>query len=212
MVDQANKAGVKIMLNTEAGPELIEQEKPDVVINAAGAVPFIPSIPGVDSKIVVTANELLDGHPAQGANNIVILGGGMAGPEIADLLADNGDNLAVKPKKVSIITTKKFLALNLLPEARVLLMERLRDKGVKIYYQSQIKEITDDSVVFTKDGKDIRLDNIDCVVLARGVRSEENLKEKISGLVKEVHVIGDAVEPRQALEAIAEGVEVALSI
>ena len=45
-----------------------------------------------------------------------------------------------------------------------------------------------------------------------GVQSVDDLSGSIGGSVAEVHVIGDAKEPRKALEAIAEGAEVARAI
>jgi len=41
-----------------------------------------------------------------------------------------------------------------------------------------------------------------------GTQSVDELSKKIKGRVAEVYVIGDAKEPRKALEAIAEGAEI----
>ena len=209
IISQAEKSNIKIVFNAEVTVELIKQKKPDAVIIATGAVPFIPEkLPGVDRKMVVTAEDILDGHPSQGCRNIVVLGGGLAGPEVADFLADRGDNLAIKRKSVTIVTSKKDIALNLLHESRALLMQRLRDKDVRIMTRTTAKEILEDSVIVSCNGQDHTISKVDCVVLARGVKKLENLSEKIRECVPEVIVIGDAKEPRMALEAIAEGTEI----
>ncbi len=213
MAAQADKAGVKINYNVEVTPELVKKEKPDAVIIATGAVPFIPeNIPGVDRTIVVTVNDLLEGHPAQGSRNIVVLGGGMAGAEVADFLGDRGDNLAIARKAVTIVTKKSDVALNLLHESRTLLMERLREKDVRILTQTDTKEILDNGVVVVKDGKEMTIKDVDCVVLARGVKKLENLSSVLKDLAPEIHIIGDAKEPRMAIEAIAEGFEIGRTI
>jgi phytoene dehydrogenase-like protein len=112
-------------------------------------------------------------------------------------------------------------------EARTLLMESLREKEVEILTSTRVKEILPDGVrvvntvkevlpdwsTVTKDGDEKRaIAGFDKVVLAMGVQSLDDLSGSIGSSVAEVHVIGDAKEPRKALEAIAEGAEVARAI
>ena len=52
----------------------------------------------------------------------------------------------------------------------------------------------------------------DHIIIACGTRSLYELSDEIRDRVPEVFVIGDAKEPRSALEAIAEGAEVARAI
>jgi 2,4-dienoyl-CoA reductase (NADPH2) len=49
-------------------------------------------------------------------------------------------------------------------------------------------------------------------VIAAGSRSDNELVNEIENLVPEVYIIGDAKEPRKALEAISEGFLVGLKI
>jgi 2,4-dienoyl-CoA reductase (NADPH2) len=49
---------------------------------------------------------------------------------------------------------------------------------------------------------------MDAIILAMGAKSVDELSDKIKNKVAEVYVIGDAKQPRKALEAIAEGAEV----
>ena len=53
---------------------------------------------------------------------------------------------------------------------------------------------------------------MDRIVLSMGVKSVDNLSEKIGDKVTTVYIIGDAKAPRRALEAIAEGAEVGRTI
>jgi hypothetical protein len=48
--------------------------------------------------------------------------------------------------------------------------------------------------------------------MAVGVRANKELPEALTGIDLEVHVIGDAVEPRKALEAIREGFDVGIRL
>ena len=53
---------------------------------------------------------------------------------------------------------------------------------------------------------------MDLVVLACGAESVDELSAKLEGRVSEVHVIGDAKEPRKMLSAVLEGFEVGRKI
>lgn len=208
LATQAAKVGVKIELDTEVTPQLVEELKPDVVIVATGAAPFIPDLPGVEKERVLTAWDLLAGNAAQGARNVVVIGGGMVGCEVADFLADRGDNLMIGRKAATVITRQADVALDMVAEARALLLQRLRDKDVAFLTRATTKEILDDGVVVVKDGEEMTLSGIDCIVLARGAKPVDELSDRIKDKVAEVYVIGDAKEPRKALEAITEGAEV----
>ena len=49
---------------------------------------------------------------------------------------------------------------------------------------------------------------IETVVIAVGVRPNRTLSNALAGNDLEVHIVGDALEPRQALEAIREGFDI----
>ncbi|MFC1943950.1 FAD-dependent oxidoreductase [Chloroflexota bacterium] len=212
LATQVEKAGVKVELGKEVTPELVGELKPDVVVVASGAAPFIPDMPGVEGERVCTAWDVLAGNAAQRARNIVVLGGGMVGCEVADCLASRGDNLIVGRRVVTIVTRQRDVALDMLMEPRQLLMERLREKEVRMLTRATTKEILDNGVLVVKDGGEESIVSADCVVLARGVKPVDELSEAIKDKVAEVYVIGDAKEPRQALEAISEGMEVGRNI
>jgi len=210
---QLEKAGVKVELGREITPELVEEMKPDVVIVATGAAPLVPDdIPGVDKERVVTAWDVLAGKAATAARNVAILGGGLVGCETADFLAETGDNPVVGRTAVTIVEMLEGVALDMANEPRHLLMQRLRDKGVRILTSARVKEILDDGVLFVRDGQEESIHNVDTIVLALGARAVDHLSEKIRDKVTEVYVIGDAKEPRKVLEATAEGAEVGREI
>jgi pyruvate/2-oxoglutarate dehydrogenase complex dihydrolipoamide dehydrogenase (E3) component len=202
---QAQKAGVQVELGKEVTPELIDERKPDVLIVATGARPLIPeALQGVDRHNVVTAWEVLAGHEASLAGNVVIVGGGLVGCETADFLAQTTDNLGVAPTHVTILEMQDRLALDGNSEARHLLMERLREKQVTIMLKAKAKEIVDDGVLFTRDGQDVSVQDAEYVILATGAKSVNHLSEAVKDKVAEVYVIGDARNPATALQATSD--------
>jgi 2,4-dienoyl-CoA reductase-like NADH-dependent reductase (Old Yellow Enzyme family)/thioredoxin reductase len=202
---QAEKAGVQIELGTEVTPELVDERKPDVLIVAVGATPLIPEgLKGTDRDNVVTAWEVLAGHEASLAGNVVIVGGGLVGCETADFLAQTTDNMGVAPTHVTILEMQDRLALDGNSEARHLLMERLHEKRVEIMLKSKAEEIVDGGVLFTKDGKEVSVQGAEYVILATGAKSADILSAAINDKVAEVYVIGDARNPGTALGATAQ--------
>jgi len=203
---QVKKAGVKVELGKEVTPELVDELKPDVVIVATGGAPIIPAdIPGTDKPIVVTAHDVLAGKVTVG-DKVVIIGGGEVGCETADYVGERG------AMQITVVEMLEDVALDMLPWTKEFLMERLNDYRVNILTSAKVKEILDDGVVFTRDGKEESIRGVNSIVVAMGAKSVNDLSEKLKGKVAEIHVIGDAKEPRKALEAIHEGAEIARKI
>jgi 2,4-dienoyl-CoA reductase (NADPH2) len=83
---------------------------------------------------------------------------------------------------------------------------------VKWLTSTTVKQILEDGAIITRDGKEETLKGMDQIIIACGSKSVDTLSKAITGKVPEVYVIGDAKQPRLALEAIAEGAEVGRKI
>jgi len=209
---QAGKAGVKIQVNTEVTSQLVADNRPDVVIVATGSEPLIPGIPGIDGKNVVYAQEVLNGRTRIAPGNVVIIGGGMVGCEVADFIANHGDNMPGSTISVTIVEMLKEVAPDVPQSNRADLLQRLREKGVKILTSAKVQAIQDNGLDVVKNGKVESIQGINKIIVAAGARPVDKLSGRIKDIVAEVYVIGDAREPHQALEAIAEGMNTALRI
>ena len=215
LTTQVKKAGVKIDLGKEVTLALVNELKPDVVIVATGATPLLPNLPGVNKPRVATAWHVLVGgvplyHFDAAAqvdigNKVVILGGGLVGCETADYCVELGC------LEVTVIEMLPDVALDMPVWNKEFLTERLADK-VNIITSATIKEILDDGVIYTKDGEEQTIRGMDNIILAMGAKPVNELSQKIKGKVAEIYVIGDAKEPRKALDAIAEAAEIAHKI
>ncbi len=210
---QSKKAGVDIKLNTEVTPAMVRELKPDAVVVATGARPLIPdTIPGINRKNVISAWDVLAGKKVKKAKNVVVIGGGSVGCETADFLASLGDNLMVGRTSVTIVEMLSKVALDMSTQGRHLLMERLRAKGVQILRSTEVKEIIDRGVVIRKNDQEKTLAEVDVIILAVGVASNDNLSDEIRQSVPDIHVIGDARKTRRAIEAVFEGRETGLRL
>jgi len=76
---------VEVVFNREGTPEAVRKFAPDSVIVAVGSSPFIPDIPGVKGKNVLTCREVLSGQKKTG-KKVIVMGGGYVGCETASSL------------------------------------------------------------------------------------------------------------------------------
>lgn len=203
-VHMCERHGVRFKLGVEATREQILNEKPDAVILATGGEPAIPNIKGLTGANATNAVEIIEGRRPAGAR-VLIVGGGSTGCETADLL---GEHL----HQVTIVEMLDDVAVDVPPSIRYFLMERLRAYGVRIETGVTVKEFFPDGVSGEKGGRAVTFLGFDTIVLAMGVKSVDMLKEQLSGKVQELCVIGDALTPRQAIDAIEEGARIGASI
>ncbi len=209
LLDQVRKAGVEVYLNREVTPEVIDEVKPDAVVLATGAEPIMPDLPGMDRAQVASGHDVLAGRTRMSEGNVLIIGGGMVGLEVADFLAGTGDNPMIGRTTITLVEMLKTVGMDLAPEMRALLMQRLREKGARIITSATVKEVFEDGVLLAfEDGHTETVRAMDRIILATGARSTNGLSASISDKVAEVYLVGDAKAPRKALEAIAEGSEI----
>ncbi|MDP2659720.1 MAG: FAD-dependent oxidoreductase [Dehalococcoidia bacterium] len=200
--NQMSSLGVDVKLGQEATSDIVDAEKPDVVIVAAGARPIVPALPGIDGQNVVTAHAVLAGKAKVGGK-VVVVGGGQVGLETADFLVEQG-------KQVTILEMLDKLGPDLGVTVRWIVMKKTAERGIKTIAGARVLEITSSGVVYEKDGARQTVD-ADTVVLAVGARAEKRLAEDLENKV-EVYSVGDCVRARKALDAIYEGAKVALRI
>ncbi len=124
---------------------------------------------------------------------------------MADLLANPGDNPLIGRTRATVVEMLDDVGTEIAAEARTLLMMALREKGGEILTSTRVKEILPDGVRVVNTVKEVLPD-------WTTVTKDGDEERAIGGSVAEVHVIGDAKEPRKAIEAIAEGAEVARAI
>jgi len=194
---QVRKLGVKIELGKEVTVQMVEEAKPDVVIVATGSSPLIPKVPGIEKPIVVTATDVLLGKAKVG-KKVVVAGGGLVGCEAALFLAGEG-------KEITIVELLPEIAIEVEMISRAVLFEKLTERSVKWLTNMKIEEITDEGIIALDKEQKKRTIEADTVVLALGLKSNNELYKALEGKVPELYAIGDCVKPRKIIDAIREG-------
>jgi 2,4-dienoyl-CoA reductase (NADPH2) len=181
---------------------------------------------------VFQAWDVLSGGARVG-RRVVIVGGNAVGLETALYLANQG---TISPevvhflvanqaedwetirglvnrgnKEVTVVEMTKKLGQDIGISSRWTVMAELARLGVTLVANAQVTAIIDEGVRIRKVDEETLL-SADTVILATGSRAVDNLSAQVAGLVPEVYVIGDAVQPRNALEAVKEGFLIGLKI
>jgi len=200
---QIKNNGVTVHLEREVMPELIEEEKPEEVIVATGAIPIVPDIPGITLRNVVLAQDVLSETEETG-EGVVIVGGGLVGCETAHFLAEKG-------KDVTIIEMLEKVGADIGPTMRWVLLEILNEEKTRILTQAKCEEIKENGIMISRNGESEFLE-ADTIVIAVGYQPDRKLYDAIKGKISNILIIGDCKEARKAFDAIHEGSGIAYQI
>lgn len=200
----ARRAGVDIRLNTQVSAELLRGLRPDAVVLATGGIPLTIPFPGLEQTRWLLAWDLLEGGATVETASVLVVGAGLVGLETADYLASLGKN-------VTIVEMLPEAGADMDPLAKAMIMKRLQGAGVVIHTGTKLIRLTADRAIVTQGDEESEWP-VETVVIAVGVRSNRELPDALAGSDFEVHVIGDAVQPRRALDAVREGFETACNL
>lgn len=198
---KATSCGAKFVLNTEVTRELVEQEKPDVVIVAAGAQHVKPPIKGIDLPHVEFAYKADTGGVELG-KSVVIIGAGIVGLESALNLARKGHEVTV----VDLLQEQDFEFAFTRLELTNLVAE---EENITVMYGVRIDEIAADKVLCRACDYSNPFElPCDSVLIAAGLRSNKAVYESIlhNDAVSEcdIYLVGDAISPRRIGQAVRE--------
>ena len=213
---QMVKRGVNVHTGLEFTPAIADELKPDAIIVATGGALAIPSIKGIDKPIVLTTPALhkkvkpllkLFGPIILSkltkiwlpiGKNIVIIGTGLHGTEVGEFLTKRG-------RKVTLVDTADVPGEGTIEANFGMLKEWFGKKGVKLINGAKSIEIIDTGVQYIdKDGKKMTLP-ADTVIPTRPLSASLDLFNKLKDKAPEVYAIGDCIEPKMIVDAVAAG-------
>lgn len=188
LIHQVHKKGIKVVLNTAATPEMVE-DRYDVVIAAVGAQPIVPRIPGADGANVTVATDAIM-HKEKIGKNVVVIGGGEVGVETGMFLAQIGH-------EVTVVEMRDELAADTTVMHYRSMFSAAWEAIPTFHYvlNATAKEITADHVTYTdKGGVDHDLP-ADSVVLSVGMRSNSDEALSFYGTNPGFYMVGDCRKP-----------------
>jgi len=201
---QLRKLPVKVVIGRPFTPASLRRGKPDAMIVATGAKPFFPPIDGIREAKTISVDDALSGSVPLG-KKVLVIGGGGIGTEVADHLSEEG-------KEVTLVEMREGIALDLVGHLQHFLNKRLCEKGVQILTSTKATRFERQGVWVENPQGMKKLEGFDSIVIALGSAPNDELVESLRRKVSEVYVVGDASKPREVMEALVEGEEIALKI
>lgn len=214
---------VKVHMNSRVTADMTAGY--DEIFAATGARERTLSTPGFDSPNVTYAIETLKREKIEG-DNVLIVGGGLTGCEIAYMLGKEGKKVTIVEMAETILNAFGLSAANY-----NMLMELLDYYKVNVIKNAVVERYQDGvaTVIETEKnypnaaGRAKRMFALgvqgmkvkheipaDHIVVSIGYTPENDLYEKIKG--EHVHLIGDAKQPTNIMDAIWAAYETAMNL
>jgi 2,4-dienoyl-CoA reductase-like NADH-dependent reductase (Old Yellow Enzyme family)/thioredoxin reductase len=176
------KLGVKVLLNTTVTPENAGSYGADVIVAAIGAVPVKPPIKGIDGRNVCPA-EAVYLNPELAGGNVIILGAGLVGMELAIYLSMLGKKVAI----IEMLDAKNdgdnfqhMKGVNI----------QLQKYGIDISLSTKAVEITGTGILCLKAGEKVMFP-ADTVIYATGQRALQEEAAALYNCAPEFYLLGD---------------------
>ncbi len=201
LVSRVKALNIKILLNTEVTPEFAADFKADDIIVATGSSPVVPTyLKGVEKAKHATAI-YFEPESVKG-DNIVIIGGGLIGVEA-------GLHLRSLGKNVTVLELLDAVARDARGVYAMGLFAVMKEMGLKTITGAKCQEVTDDAVIYEKDGKQERIE-ADSVFYAVGMKSEDELYFDLCSVDARLAIVGDAKKVGKITGAVHDGFFAAL--
>jgi 2,4-dienoyl-CoA reductase-like NADH-dependent reductase (Old Yellow Enzyme family)/thioredoxin reductase len=184
LADQIGKAGVEIVLNKEATPEMIKAKGFDTVIVAVGASPDIPRISGADGKNVYNVMDAYAKEKELG-KEVVFIGSGEFGVETGIFLANAGHNVTM------LTSERELMKINRVhyPEQIVSTYRHL--KNFSSITEAVATGISDGKVAYKDSKGNEKSIRADSIVVYAGLKARKDEALKFYGSAPRYIMIGD---------------------
>lgn len=185
---------IKLLMETEATPELISEMDVDAAIVAVGAEQIIPPIPGIENATMAFD---VFGNEDKLGKKVVIIGGGDIGCELSIHLSGLGH-------ECSVVEMTHFVAGNAELTERMSILEWMDQEKVTTYLDTQAMEITDSGVkIKNADGEQFL--DADSVIVSTGTRALTEVRDSFKDVAFDVINVGDCKKASNMQNAVETG-------
>ena len=204
---EAERYGVTIHRRSEVTRALLERERPDAVILAAGSRPHMPPVEG-EARQLVHAVDILAGR-AEAGSSVVVYDwmGDWTGCGIAEKLAAEGAH-------VRLAVNHHCAAASIQTYIRFETVARLHRLGVEVIPWLRLYGADGRTAYFihTPSREAVTMEEVDTLVVNAPNRQEDGLVAVLEEMRVAHHLVGDALSPRTAEEAVYEGMRAGLAV
>jgi len=209
---EVDRLGVDVRTGVDADPETVAALAPAAVVVATGGRLVAPDVVGSDLSHVrgpaaVRARLAATDAPALG--RVVVVGGSLAGLQVAEHLARTGG-----PTRVSLVEPGPAIAPEVGGKRRTEQLDALDRLGVPVHAGMRIEEITPDGVVVVPAGGTVRTLPADEVWLVGTVAADPAVTASFAARLPGVPVVaaGDVAHPALVQGAVEQGARAAAGL
>ena len=197
------KEGVKIRLNTPVTAEFADAFAADALIVAVGSTPIDLPLPGKETNSVILVNDYYR-ESDKLTDNVVVMGGGLAGCELAVHLGQQG-------KRVHLVEMADTLARDCNIRQRPILMQMV-EKTVTVHTSCTGKTITAEGLLCEQANGESVLIPGTSIIMAVGQRANTAAVDALRDSAPFVRIVGDCQRPSNILNAIYAAYHAAMDI
>jgi len=198
MKTTARELGIETVYNKTADADSIAEGGFDAVILATGAQAKQIPLEGAEKANVVLSTDVLTGK-AMPEGNVVVLGGGLVGCEIACEAAKTAKSVTLVEALPKILMTAAEARNN-----SVALHRLIREAGVTVLTGAKALDVSENAITVEQDGEK-KTFPCDTVVMAVGFVPNNALEAELAARGIRTVTVGDAKAPRKILQAVREG-------
>ena len=205
---EVERAGVAVKTRSEVTASLLAAERPDVVILATGSIARLSPLPGGGEQRLVHANDVIAGKAKIGGRVVIYdwqadwIGVGLA------------EKLAAEGAYVRLAVNGPCAGFGIQNYTRDAAIGRLFKLGIETIPFMRLYGIEERTAYFvhTPSQESLVLEDVDTVVSVYPGSPNDGLAGECRRLGIPVHLIGDAMAPRTAEEAVFEGLKIATEL
>ncbi len=205
---EVERAGVAVKTRSEVSAAFLQTERPNHVILAAGNTPRLPGLAGGGDALLIHANDVIAGRIKTGGRVVVY-----------DWMADwtgvgVAEKLAAEGAYVRLAVNGPCAAFSIQNYTRDAAIARLFRLGVETIPFMRLFGVEARTAYFvhTPSQESLVLEDVDSVVCVFPGAPNDGLAADCRRLGIPFHLIGDALAPRTAEEAVFEGLKAATEI
>ena len=170
LLDRIAGAEVQVALATPVNYDLLEGNRPDVLVDATGSLPAMPQVPpGLPYPVLPVREVLLDLEKHLSCKRVIILGGGSSGCEAALVLSTHG-------AEVTVIEQESRILRDLEPVSAKALQRLLSNSDAAIQTDTRFQRLETEGVITDRHEAPL---SADLVIAALGIRSSATLKSRL---------------------------------
>lgn len=188
---ELERKGIPIR-NKEATAEDLTDHYDGIVL-ATGSVPIIPPVEGLKKYYWA---EILQQENLPENKNVLIIGGGLIGVDIATALIPRGNRVTIVKRTTDFGGDMEMIS-------KKLSLKIMKENDTAFSDHTNINKVDGKTVYAERHGEEIRFDDIDIIIVSAGMKSYRPLEEELAG-DEPIYIVGDAKKTGDAQDAIAD--------